>query len=343
MSEFSVKVVRIEQLLNIEGADVIELAKVNDCGYQFVVKKGDFQIGDLAVYFPLDALIPQWILEKMGLWKDDKGLLSGSDGNRVKTIKLRGQISQGLLASQNVFDAKLVFDADLTQILGVEKYEPVPIFSKGANLRKLSPELSKYDIENAEKYPHVLDKLRLVVITEKLEGSNFSYLLRKDGSTALCSRNYVLTDYQDNHIWALALKSEGIHDKLQAVLDANHSEFVALQGEIVGTGIQGNIYHLNEHRVYAFDIIADGQYIDALDFRSFCDTYSIRQVPHLHTGYLDEFLNGETLQGASNGNSLICPTLREGIVVKPFIESWHSDIGRLILKQRDPIYLSKQK
>ncbi|TFG98651.1 RNA ligase (ATP), partial [Candidatus Thorarchaeota archaeon] len=89
MSTFAVKVARIRAIEPIENADVIELAVIGD--YRSVVRKGDFRAGDLAVYVPEASLVPEWLLEKMGL----TGKLTGKLKNRVKAMKLRGCLSQG--------------------------------------------------------------------------------------------------------------------------------------------------------------------------------------------------------------------------------------------------------
>lgn len=96
MAEFEAKVYR----LKIEphpNADMIELAIVGD--YRSIVRKGDFKTGDLGVYIPTGSVVPEWLLKKLGLWDDEKGKgrLAGKDGNRVKEIRLRGILSEGLI------------------------------------------------------------------------------------------------------------------------------------------------------------------------------------------------------------------------------------------------------
>jgi len=97
MSTFSVPVVKIKSITPIPDADSIDVAEV--MGYRCVVKRGEFMPGQLAAYIPEDSIVPIWLLEKMGLWdtSKNKGKLAGPDGNRVKAIRLRGVMSQGLL------------------------------------------------------------------------------------------------------------------------------------------------------------------------------------------------------------------------------------------------------
>lgn len=96
MSQFTCEVIRVK-IEPHPNADAIEIARVGD--YQSIVKKGQFADGDLAVYIPEQAVLPEWLLKELGFWDDfkGKGMLSGAAGNRVRAIKLRGIVSQGLL------------------------------------------------------------------------------------------------------------------------------------------------------------------------------------------------------------------------------------------------------
>ena len=91
MAYFEVNVVKIDQIEDHPNADALELAVIG--GYRAIVKLGDFKAGDLVVYIPEQSIVPQWLLERMGL----EGRLAGKDKNRVKAIKLRGVLSQGLV------------------------------------------------------------------------------------------------------------------------------------------------------------------------------------------------------------------------------------------------------
>ncbi len=132
MSEFSCPVVRV----TIEphpNADAIEIARIGD--YQSIVKKGQFKDGDLAVYIPEQAVVPEWLLKELGFWDAarDKGALNGALGNRVKAIRLRGIVSQGLVLEARMVPALSVgpddsYDCpigwDCSTALGITKYEP---------------------------------------------------------------------------------------------------------------------------------------------------------------------------------------------------------------------------
>ena len=190
MSSFDVKVTRIRAIEPIENADMIELAIVGD--YRSVVRKGDFRAGDLAVYIPEASLLPERLIEKMGL----TGKLAGKDKNRVKAVKLRGCLSQGLLLKldsltigksaytvSNVLefyntacdrvDRMVVWEGDnVTPYLGITKYEPViPAQFAGEVYNAGYERTVNYDIENFKKYPDILLSGEQVVFTEKVHGT----------------------------------------------------------------------------------------------------------------------------------------------------------------------------
>ena len=125
MSTFAVTVERIGRVWAHDNADRLEMASLEGKDYYFIIGKGEFQAGDVVIYFPIDSVLPQWICEALGLG----GKLAGSEQNRVKTVRLRGNLSQGVVASPQVFAsvldaAGLQVGADVTEPLGVTKYEP---------------------------------------------------------------------------------------------------------------------------------------------------------------------------------------------------------------------------
>jgi hypothetical protein len=187
MASFEVKVYQ----LTIEehpNADVLELARVGD--YRSVVRKGQFRTGDLGVYIPEQAIVPEWILRALGMWDGEtgKGRLAGPNGNRVHGINLRGILSQGLIypvdagtdvghpfitigGEDNVGTLLPVVEGqDVTKALGIVKWSPpIPVHMAG-EVFNASGYTVKYDIENFRKYPDVLEEGEEVVMTEKLHG-----------------------------------------------------------------------------------------------------------------------------------------------------------------------------
>lgn len=196
MSTFEVKAVTIT-IEEHPNADAIELARVGD--YVSIVKKGEFKTGDLAIYIPEAAVVPQTVLEQMGMWDDEqeKGRLAGKLGNRVKAIRLRGIMSQGIIYPlefrEHVMDQDthefndiwiLTFPRDeghagrwitegddCAELLGITKWEPpIPTSMSGEVFPAFGKTL-KFDIENIKRYPDVLLSGENVTMTEKLHGT----------------------------------------------------------------------------------------------------------------------------------------------------------------------------
>jgi hypothetical protein len=172
MSTFSVKVRKIE-ILPHPNADALELAKVDD--YHCVVKKGQYKTGDLVVYIPEAAIVPEWILKKYGFWneKENKGMLAGSKGDRVKAIKLRGELSLGIVIPVSALNNSdlHVEGVDVAEELGIVKYEPpIPVHMAGEVFNAGTRLTVNYDIENIKAWPDVFEDGEDVVVTEKIHG-----------------------------------------------------------------------------------------------------------------------------------------------------------------------------
>lgn len=205
MSEFTCEVVRVKIEAH-PNADAIEIARVGD--YQSIVRKNQFRDGDLAVYIPEQAVVPEWLLKDMKLWDEakSKGVLAGSLGNRVKAIKLRGIVSQGLVlgGDQVAFEERRMVAIqapnpnpipaqkgvvihgnpnwetnrafyegdDAAEHLGIIKYEqPIPTHMAGRIVGADLSATAKYDFENLKKLPSLFDDGEEVVITEKIHGT----------------------------------------------------------------------------------------------------------------------------------------------------------------------------
>jgi RNA ligase (TIGR02306 family) len=190
MAFFGVTREKIGSVSPIPDADKIEMAKLDGMDFQFVIMKDDFKPGDDCLYFPVDSLLPEELVEKMGL----TGKLSGKKKNRIKTVKLRGQISQGIVTKTDLAPDGMSDPEKLTEHLGVEKYEPPVVVGEDCDLVPLPDGLSVYDIEGADRYTHIAESLmdQDVVITEKVEGTNFSVSVSKDGVVSVNQRRYAI-------------------------------------------------------------------------------------------------------------------------------------------------------
>lgn len=197
MAEFEVNVVKIDRIEDHPNADALELAIIG--GYRAIVKIGEFKADDLVVYIPEASLIPQWLLEEMGL----EGYLAGKDKNRVKAIKLRGILSQGLVLPIAVSIGgvsndwmqytlqgedqgwmltegsiacvdeleKNIIGLDVAELLGIVKWEPPIPVSMAGEVCNIYGKTLRYDIDNLKKYPHILEEGEEVIMTEKLHGT----------------------------------------------------------------------------------------------------------------------------------------------------------------------------
>ncbi|HIE02205.1 MAG TPA: RNA ligase (ATP) [Thiotrichaceae bacterium] len=354
MAFFGVTKEVIASTFLIENADAIEGATLVGSTFEFVIRKGLFKKGDTVLYFPIDSLIPQWVLEKLGL----VGRLSGSDKNRVKTVRLRGQISQGIVADLDLLEGMPEPEAEsdqetesqlITEFLGIEKYEQPVIPCNTADLVRLPIGLSAYDIEGADRYVEVAEVLmpQRVEMTEKIEGQNFSvtYSALKD-KIYVNQRKFSIEPIEGavHEFWKVA-EEKGIINFVQALKADYPKQNITVYGEFIGPKVQSNIYKLKGFEVKLFDIKINEEWLTPDIRQSVIEKHFGNldiHVPILATDViLEEWLNGKTLVDASHGISQLHKTTREGIVIKPMIESRHEKIGRLIIKQRDPIYLSK--
>ena len=163
MSTFAVTVQEVDAIHPIPEADRIEMAQIR--GFQCVVPKGKYAVGDRVAYIPEASLLSDEVAEFLGVL----GKLSGSQKNRVKATSFKGCLSQGL-----VYPAKdnWVLNQDVKDELGITKYEPpVPVHLKGEMKPAGSEYCWKYDIENFKWYPKEFEEGEEVVCTEKLHGT----------------------------------------------------------------------------------------------------------------------------------------------------------------------------
>jgi RNA ligase (TIGR02306 family) len=353
MAFFGVTLENIASVSPIEGADRIQAATLVGLPFVFVIGRDSFKVGDIVLYFPIDSLIPAPLAEKLGV----AGKLAGSDKNRIKTIRLKGVYSQGIVGSFSLLHPYLIekWGEDwaskcielsptiVTEWLGVTKYEPPAILEKGANLKPLPDGLSIYDIEGCDRNSDVVDLIKDqgIYVSEKVEGSNFS--VTYDGTRFYVNQRRYTIELIDGHehTWWKIAREQGLLD-FAARLSVEYNNHVTVYGEMTGPGIQGNIYKISNHLVRVFDIKVGTKYLAAETFLDVTARSNIATAPNLGIfKNLAEFLNGKTIVEASNGKSKLNPnTLREGIVIKPLVEQEIHKFGRLILKQRDPIYLA---
>lgn len=349
MSTFKVSIEKIEKVWPHSNADKLELANVVGMSFQFCVPKGKYKAGDVVVYFPIDAVLTDALIDKFGI----RNFLSGAKRDRLKTVKLRGEISQGFVVPVgDLFTDPIELNTDVTERLGVIKYEPPEVICKAGRLYPLPSGIAMYDIEGVDRHPAVVEQLMdmPVAIFEKVEGSNSGVMFTREGGLQYFQRRFEVRQdptTEETHDWIRVPQDNGLSAVAEQLITTEYLGNMqsAIRSEMVGPGIQGNIYKLPKVTTYTFDIQIDGRYLDVEEFLGVCKKYNITTAPVLSVGKtLREWLAGKTIQAASNGQSLIYPTLREGIVIKPMIETYSEELkGRLFIKMRDPIYLANEK
>ena len=313
---------RIDALRPIPGADAIECAVVG--GWTCVVKTGEFKEGDLAVYCEIDSWIPHEVAPFLS-----KGnfphVYNEVKGERLRTIKLRGQLSQGLLlplSTLTMVESELFEGLDVSFPLGITKYEaPIPAQLAG-EVEGLFPSwIQKTDQERVqnlkEEFDYWLKENHTWEVTEKLDGSSMTVYLR-DGEFGVCSRNLELKPNETNSLWKVAVRTD-LELKLR---QANRN--LALQGELIGEGIQGNPYKMKGQDFFLFDIydIDANKYLTPAKRLVFVEQYGIKHVPMIASNaelYGTLGINSiEEILKFAEGKSVIGMTgcEREGLVFK---------------------------
>ena len=327
----------------IEGADAIECAIV-DGGWPVVVKKGEYQVGDVAIYIEIDSWVPHELAPFLSKGQEPREY-NGVKGERLRTVKLRGQVSQGLL-----LPIELTFwrdiGTDLTESLGIQKWEPpIPAQLQGTmkgNFPHFIPKTDQERCQNLRKDIFETHKEEIYEVTVKLDGSSTTIYV-KDGEVGVCSRNIDLIETEGNSFWKAAREQNIIEPLLE--LCKEKGEEYAIQGELIGEGIQGNPEKIKGQRFYLFDIysITCGEYFKANVRYSILDKLKMLGADIEHVPIVDvdvrvaqAYDSIDDLLEFAEGPSLNPQTKREGLVFK----SWESDFT---FKAISNSYLLKHK
>jgi RNA ligase (TIGR02306 family) len=328
----------IKDLRPISGADSIEVASI--LGWNVVVKKGEFKVGEKVVYCEIDSILPD---------RPEFDFLKNR-GMRIKTIRLRGQVSQGICFPLIVLplpNQDLPEDYDVTQILGVIKYEPaIPACLSGIAKGKFPSFIPKTDETRVQVLQKVLDKYKGMecYVTEKLDGSSATYYIR-DGEFGVCSRNLELLEDNENTFWKVARELD-IQNKLRSI-----GRNIALQGELIGEGIQGNKLKIKGHTVRFFNAfdIDKFEYLNFFDFSELINNkLDLFTVPIIEHKYLLENDIDWIVSKATIKSDLCQDVWAEGIVIRPYEEkidlllsNENFNNGRLTFKAINPEFLLK--
>lgn len=263
---------RIRKIEPIPGADAIVKATV--LGWQVVVKPEEFTEGDLCVYVEIDSVLPE---------KPAFEFLRNR-AFRIRTIKLRGQLSQGICFPVSILPPGVAVEegADVTKALGIVKYEaPVPPSLAGVMKGAFPSFVPKTDEDRVQVVEDLLKKHkgRLCYVTEKLDGTSVTFYL-KNGQFGVCSRNMELVE-GENLYWKAA-RALDVENKLRRL-----GKNLALQGELVGEGIQGNKLKLKGRTVYFFSLfwIDSFRYANFQELKETVEAAGLQMVPVVSTCY----------------------------------------------------------
>ena len=328
------------KILPHPNADRIELCQIGD--FQSIVQKRTLNDGDVVAYIPEASIVPDGLLEQLGL----TGKLSGKAKNRVKAIKLRGVLSQGLIYPMP--DKKV--GEDVTEELGIVKYEPeVPQQLKGRTLGAMYGKTLTYPIKNIKLFPNELTEDDTVVITEKLHGTwcclGFYEETPVVTSKGLSGKGIVL-DPEDDNVYSNTWNK--YQSLIQAIKKDLNGETFYVLGEIYGRGIQDLQYNTMNPAFRVFDIYVgkpnQGRYLELSEvFRLLQLTYSqeeseVMHVPVLYHGPYHK----EILLEYTNGQSTLGGNIREGVVVRTSPERLDSKNNRVIYKSISEDYLLRK-
>ena len=349
-SSLIVQVCEIAEIKEHPNADRLEIAVIK--GWDTIVKKGEYKASDSVVYIPPDSILPLPLVERLGVGN----YLAGKDHNRVKCARLRGEMSFGLVIAN---EGKWDVGTDVAEHYGIEKYIP-PIRVTAGDAAPDDALFDKYtDIENIRNFPDVIQDGEIVVVTEKIDGTNcrlgFERKETEDGKSTLewkAGSHKVKRKMPDEEDLSTNTYWYGLTEpRVKALLEHfaysehyKHCKTVTIYGEVYGR-VRGGHKSLHYGKpdslnFIIFDIQVDGKYLSYQDFVTLTDEYKVHRVPILAVmkfslDKVKEHSTGDSVLAKLNG----ADHMREGCVVKPIIERRDPIAGRVVLKFLNDDYL----
>ncbi|MES2791413.1 MAG: RNA ligase (ATP) [Planctomycetota bacterium] len=339
---------RVLEIIPIENADAIELVRIN--GWQCVTKKRDFAVGDLGVFFEIDAIPPDTEPFRF-LWQPKTKPGDSESGTttpvvrpekfRIRTLRLRGALSQGLFMPLGTFSLSDAKEGDdVTALLEVVKYEAPAPAGMGDFRASFPAFIPKTDEIRVQSIPQVLDELRGLpyIVTMKYDGTSSTFCIDpRDGEFHACGRNISIKE-GSSFYWRVARQYD-----LERILRAQPQ--FAVQGEIVGPGIQKNPLGLKELTFFAFSVfdIQNARYLSHLEMRDYLSATGLPGVSIVEEG-ADFAHTQESLLALAEGKYPGTSNEREGIVIRSLHEV-HSPAlcGRLSFKAISNRYLLNER
>lgn len=330
-SEHNVNVVRIGDIEKHPDADTLGITYVD--GRPCIVRLGDFKTGDLAIYVPVDSVVPTNTPSFAFLADRAK-----KDKFRVRAMRLRGIFSMGLIipALPDMEEGQ-----EVSAQLGITVYEPPEVSVSGGSFSggrtaKDPGILPVYDIESARKYHRLLDEGEEIVLTEKIHGANARFVFH-DGKLHVGSRNQ-FKDKDGGGMWWNLAAINGLEEKL-----SQHPD-IAIYGEAYGQ-VQDLKYGIDGHQLIVFDVldVKTRRWFNYDEMTTFADALGLRTVPELWRGRWFESVKDELWQLAEGTTTVNGAThVREGWVLKPVVERFDRRLGRVIMKLHGEGYLTRK-
>ena len=348
-STFKVPLTEIVDIIPHPKADRLEVAVIY--GFQVIVQKDRYKVGDEVIYVPIDSILPQNIEDKL-FPSESKIKLTK---HRIRQIKIRGLASQGMIIDpleikEFVDTAHHQVEDDLAKELNITKYEPPqahhPVIGVTTKKEKAfeNKNFHKYGgLDNIKWYPQLFKEDEIIVLQEKIHGTN---------------ARAAIMPFQANTLWKKILKFFNMHptsefcygsNNVQLQNKSNHTGFYGedvygqvfkqlnvkdklkfgetIYGEIYGEGIQKNYTYgckSGERKFVLFDVRvlqADGthKWLSPDEVSAFAKERGFDMIPEVYRG---PYKNLEFIKSFTTGNSVLAPSqkVREGVVVKALTE-----------------------
>ena len=331
----------VHNITPIEGAEKIECVHV--LGWQCVANKGQFGIGDKCVYMEVDSFLPvceRFEFLRASSFKENE--IMGA-GFRLKTMKFRGQISQGLVQPLEILpEGKYEIGDDVTELLGIRKWEiEERVSNDGTVIAEFPSEISKTDELRVQSYPELIEEFKSVkgyYISTKMDGCSVT-MYKSGDHFGVCGRNYEYADDDKCDMWKYAHEH-----RIEERLKENNLDDIAIQGEFCGPGIQKNRLNLKTSEWYVFTItdMKTNTRFSMYKTEEICKLLGLNMVPveeveeEFKYKSVDELLERAKGKYTSGKN-------KEGIVIRP-VETVYSNTiaGPLSMKVINNDYLLKE-
>lgn len=335
----------------ITNADSIELVRI--LGWAVVVKRGEYRVGDKIIYCEIDSLLPErpeFEFLRSNCFKpaqiDATGRIAVPAGFRIRTIKLRGQYSQGICFPVSLLPNgdHIPIGTEVTAELGIVKWEPpIPAGMVGKIKGPFPSFVPKTDETRVQLLADALErhKGKELIVTEKLDGSSFT-AFHYQSQFGICSRNQWIDEMDGTSKYVAIAESFHLREKL-AEMSKQLGFDLAVQGEMIGPGIQGNKYRLEFVTLRFFNVVnlTTGMLLDFDQMQEVIKSLGLVAVPFLEKVTLNHSID-ELIKLAEGKSVLNSSTLREGIVLRPISETFEPDTGgRLSFKAINPAFLVK--